>query len=58
MSNRSARMIILCEDTQQYSFVYRLLKSLGFPPGAFASNVPKKEKELQINTSVPIIQMK
>jgi len=24
-------MVILCEDSQQYSFIYRLLKSLGFP---------------------------
>lgn len=31
MSDRSARMVILCEDSQQYSFIYRLLKSLGFP---------------------------
>jgi hypothetical protein len=24
-------MVILCEDSQQYTFIYRLLKSLGFP---------------------------
>lgn len=31
MSNRAARMVILCEDSQQYTFIYRLLKALGFP---------------------------
>jgi len=31
MSDRAARMVILCEDSQQYAFIYRLLKSLGFP---------------------------
>jgi len=31
MSDRAARMVILCEDSQQYTFIYRLLKLLGFP---------------------------
>lgn len=30
MSNRSAQIIGLCEDSQHYTFFYRLLKSLGF----------------------------
>lgn len=33
MNDRAARMVILCEDSQQYTFIYRLLKSLGFPRG-------------------------
>ena len=31
MSNRSARIIAICEDSQNYTFVYRLLKDIGFP---------------------------
>jgi len=31
MSDRSARMVVLCEDSQQHTFLYRLLTSLGFP---------------------------
>lgn len=31
MSDRAARIIALCEDDQQYTFLLRLLKSLGFP---------------------------
>jgi hypothetical protein len=31
MSNRAARMVILCEDFQQHTFLYRLLTPLGFP---------------------------
>jgi len=30
MSSRSAQVIGLCEDAQQYTFFYRLLKALGF----------------------------
>lgn len=30
MSNRSAQVIGICEDAQQYTFFYRLLKRLGF----------------------------
>lgn len=30
MSNRSAQVIGICEDAQQYTFLYRLLKRLGF----------------------------
>ncbi len=30
MSDRSAQIIGLCEDSQHYTFLYRLLKSLGF----------------------------
>lgn len=31
MSNRAARMIVLCEDLQHATFIRRLLKELGFP---------------------------
>lgn len=31
MSDRAARMVVLCEDAQHRTFVYRLLKDLGFP---------------------------
>jgi len=31
MGDRSARMVVLCEDSQQHTFLYRLLTSLGFP---------------------------
>lgn len=31
MSDRAARMVVLCEDAQHRTFAYRLLKDLGFP---------------------------
>jgi hypothetical protein len=41
MGRRSVRIVVLCEDKQQFSFAYRCLKRLGFGPrdiqGRFAA---------------------
>lgn len=33
MSDRACRIVVLCEDRQHETFLYRLLKDLGFPKG-------------------------
>lgn len=38
MSDRAARMIVLCEDLQHATFIRRLLKQLGFPKGRIRIN--------------------
>jgi ribosomal protein S18 acetylase RimI-like enzyme len=38
MSDRAARMIVLCEDLQHATFIRRLLKALGFPKGRIRVN--------------------
>jgi len=38
MSDRGARMIVLCEDLQHATFIRRLLKKLGFPKGRIRVN--------------------
>ena len=35
MGRRAAQLIIVCEDTQHRTFIYRLLKELGFPHRRF-----------------------